>query len=79
MNSFSLIGNFHSFEILNNSSVKLTIYSSSPYHKKILVPIITSNEKNLYKLHKGDLLGIKGFIDNCLIATSITWLSQEKK
>lgn len=79
MNSFSLIGKFHNFEIINDNNVKITVASSSPYHKKILIPIITSNEEKIYKLKKGDLLGIKGFIDSCLIASSITWLSQKKK
>ena len=79
MNSFSIIGRFHSFEIIDDSNVIINISSSSPYHKKILISIMTSNEKNVYKLKKGDLLGIKGFIDHHLIASNITWLSKEKK
>ena len=79
MNNFSLIGKFHSFEIINNNKIKILVTSSSPYHKKILIPIITSNEDKIYQIKKGDLLGIKGFIDSHLIASNITWLSQKKE
>ena len=83
MNNFSLIGKFNKFDIINDSYVKLFIDSSSPTKKNLLISITTSNKKSIYKLQKGDLLGIKGFIDIqdtmvTLIASNITWISKTK-
>lgn len=83
MNNFSLVGKFQQTTTLNKSNSQLILQTTSPYQKKINLPISIINEPLIDKIKKNDLLGIKGFIDNdqgqiTLVASKIIWLSNNK-